>query len=99
MKSHLILIVLLGSAGFDLNARTQQAAPIQGWQESKPDDLVGEFRRQFTLAGKFLVPLQGNPADPPTLLLKCAPSGSGGKGKFWVGAVVVGVPLKIRYVE
>jgi len=99
MKSHLILIVLVGSTALDFAARTQQAAPIQGWQESKPDDLVGEFRRQFTLAGKFLAPPQGNPADPPTLLLKCAPNRSGGKGKFRVGAVVVGVPLKIRYVE
>jgi hypothetical protein len=99
MKPHLILIVLLGSTALDL-ARTQQAAPIQGWQESKPDDLIGEFRRQFTLAGKFLAPVQGNPADPPTLLLKCAPNRrSRGRGKFRVGAVVVGVPLKIRYVE
>jgi hypothetical protein len=100
MKSHLILILLLGSAGLNLAAQTQQAVPLQGWQESKPNDPVDEPRRQFSLAGKFLAPLQGNPASPPTLLLKCAPDQrSDGKGKFRVGVVVVGLPLKIHLVE
>jgi hypothetical protein len=100
MKSHLILIILVGSAGLDVAARTQQDAPFQGWQESVPNDPAGEPRRQFTLVGKFLAPLQGNPTNQPTLLLKCAPNRrSGGKGKFRVGAVVVGEPLKIHWVE
>jgi hypothetical protein len=100
MKSHLLLIVLLGLAGLDLAARTQQSTPPQGWQESIPNDPVGESRRQFTLAGKFLPPLPGNGANPPSLLLKCAANRrSGGKAKFRVGAVVVGLPLKIHWVE
>jgi hypothetical protein len=84
----------------DLAAQTQQAVPLHGWQESKPNDPVDEPRRQFSLAGKFLAPLQGHPASPPTLLLKCAPDQrSDGKGKFRVGVVVVGLPLKIHLVE
>jgi hypothetical protein len=95
-----MLILFLGSAGLDLAARTQQAVSLQGWQESKPNDPVAEPRRQFNLAGKFLAPLQGNPAIPPSLLLKCAPDQrSDGKGKFRVGVVVVGLPLKIHLVE
>jgi hypothetical protein len=99
MKAHLVLIVVLVSAGLDLAAWTQQAPP-QGWQESIPNDPVDEPRRQFTLVGKFLAPLPGNLADPPALLLKCASNRrSGGQGKFRVGAVVVGAPLKIHFVE
>jgi hypothetical protein len=100
MKSHLILILLLSSTGLTLAARTQQAPSPKGWQESAPTDSFGESRRQFTLAGKFLDPPQSNPANPPSLLLKCAPDRrSVGKGRFRVGAVVVGVPLKIQMVE
>jgi hypothetical protein len=100
MKSHLILILLLGSAALDLAARTQQAVPLPSWQESQSKDPVDEPRRQFSLTGKFLAPLQGKPANPPTLLLKCAPDErSDGKGKFRVGIVVVGLPLKIHFVE
>ena len=100
MKSRLMVILALGSAGLALAGRTQHAASLPGWQESQPNDLGGESRRQFTLAGKFLAPPQGDAANPPSLLLKCAPyQRPGGSGKFRVGAVVVGVPLKIRYVE
>jgi hypothetical protein len=100
MKSHLLLIVLLGSAGLDFAAQAQQAAPLHGWQESVANAPVGESHREFSLAGRFLAPLQGNPANPPALLLKCTPDQrSGGEGRFRVGVVVVGVPLKIHYVE
>lgn len=115
MKIQLTLIVLLGFAGLNLGPRARQAAPQQGWQQLQPIDSFGESRRQFAYAGKFLPPLPtnlpanvaGNPAtnpasapNPPALLLKCAPSRrSPGKMRFRVGAVVVGVPLKIHMVE
>lgn len=100
MNYRLTFIVLLGSAGLAPAARTQQAVPPQAWQESKSTDPVTEPRRQFSLAGKLLAPTLGNPANPPTLLLKCAPDQrSNGRGSFRVGVVVVGLPLKIRLVE
>jgi hypothetical protein len=100
MKAQLVLIFLLGLAGSYFAVRTQQTATIQGWQESKSNDPVDEPRRQFRLPGKFLAPLEGNPTSPPSLLLKCTPDDrSDGKGRFRVGVVVVGVPLKIHLVE
>jgi hypothetical protein len=100
MKTHLLLLLLLASAGSHLAVWAQQAASIQGWQESKSSDPVDEPRRQFSLAGKFLAPVQGNPTSAPSLLLKCTPEDrSDGKGRFRVGVVVVGRPLKIHLVE
>jgi len=111
MKTQLTLIVLLGSAGLNLAPRARQAAPQQGWQQLQPTDSFGESRSQFSYAGKFLAPLPANlpanvaanPANapnPPALLLKCAPSRrSPNKTRFRVGAIVVGVPLKIHMVE
>jgi hypothetical protein len=100
MQFLLALIFLFGSAGLDLGRRTQQGVSLHSWQESKSNDPANEPRRQFTLDGKFLPPLPGDAANPPALLLKCAPGQrSGGKGKFRVGAVVVGVPLKVHWVE
>jgi hypothetical protein len=100
MKSHLVLFLLLSSTALVLWARTQQAVPNQSWQESKPNDPVDQPRRQFSLVGKFLAPLPRNSANPPTLLLSCLPDErTAGKGRFRVGAVVVGLPLKIHLVE
>ena len=100
MKTHLLLLVLLASAGSRFALGTEQAAVVQGWQESKSSDQVEEPRRQFSLAGKFLAPVEGHPTSAPSLLLKCTPEDrSGGKGRFRVGVVVVGRPLKIHLVE
>jgi hypothetical protein len=102
MKSHLILlfILLLGPAGWDFAARTQQASSPAGWQELELTVSFGETRRQFTLPGKFLESPRNSPANPPSLLLKCGPPRRpGGTPRFRVGAVVVGVPLKIHMVE
>jgi len=94
------IFVLLGLVGSASAARAQQVEPPATWQESVPNDPASETNRQFTLTGKFLVPPEGKPATTPTLIVKCSPSRrSAGKGKFQTGAVVVGVPLEIHFVE
>jgi hypothetical protein len=51
-----------------------------------------------TLTGKFLKRPPGDVSNPPSLAVDCG-RGRGSEGKFIAGNLMVGVPLKINYVE
>jgi hypothetical protein len=53
---------------------------------------------RFTLTGKFLKRPAGDVSNPPSLAVDCG-RGRGSAGKFIEGNLLVGVPLKIHYVE
>jgi len=90
--------VLLATFGFSTVA-TQQPASGHVWRESqKPDD--GSISR-FTLVGKFLKSPPTDVPNRPALVLDCVPANVSHKseGKFVAGSLLVGIPLKIDYIE
>jgi hypothetical protein len=54
---------------------------------------------RFTLTGKFLKRPPGDVSTPPTLAIDCGPARRGPEGRLIAGNLMVGVPLKINYVE
>jgi hypothetical protein len=90
--------VILASFGFSTVA-TQQPATAHVWRESqKPDD---SSISRFTLVGKFLKSPQTDVPNRPALVLDCVPANVSHKsaGKFIAGNLLVGIPLKIDYIE
>jgi hypothetical protein len=90
--------LLLATLGFSTNAPQQPSAP-HVWRESqKPDD---SSIVRFTLVGKFLNSPQGDVPNRPALVLDCVPATISHKseGKFVAGNLLVGIALKIDYIE
>jgi hypothetical protein len=89
---------MLATFGFSTVA-TQQPSTAHGWRETqKPDD---SSISRFTLVGKFLKSPQTDVPNRPALVLDCIPAHVSHKseGKFVAGNLLVGVPLKINYIE
>jgi hypothetical protein len=90
--------LVLATLGFSAVA-PQQPSAAHVWRESqKPDD---SSIARFTLVGKFLKSPQGEVPNRPALVLDCNPVKMSHKseGKFVAGNVLVGIPLKIDYIE
>jgi hypothetical protein len=90
--------LVLATLGFSAVA-PQQPSAAHVWRESqKPDD---SSIARFTLVGKFLKSPQGDVPNRPALVLDCIPATMSHKteGKFVAGNLLVGIPLKIDYVE
>ena len=58
----------------------------------------GTTYTRFTLTGKFLKRPAGDVSNPPSLAVDCG-RGRGSEGRLIDGNLLVGVPLKIHYVE
>jgi hypothetical protein len=98
----LVLLVPLAwaSCGFAQQAAPQSAA-AHGWQQSQNTDAVRAMTyTRFTLAGKFLNS-QTAVANRPALVLDCIPKAGSdaGRGKFLTASLLIGMPLKVIYVE
>jgi hypothetical protein len=98
MKStplHLLLLLAWATLGFT------QSAPQ--WRLSQGTDAARTYTyTRFTLAGKFLTsPPQGHATNHPSLVVDCIPAKESprGKGTFLTGNLLVGIDLKILYVE
>jgi len=98
----LLLIVSLATASFGFaQSAPQEASSGHGWQQSQKADTAGTFTyTQFTLAGKFLTSPRDKAAGRPAVVLDCIPGGShAGKGRLLGANLLVGMTLKIVYVE
>jgi hypothetical protein len=79
----------------------QQSSSVRKWQQSQKTDAVrGTPYARFTLMGKFLRS-PSEASNDPALAVDCVPSKVSHKaeGKFVAGNLIVGVSLKIDYVE
>ncbi|MGD0427562.1 MAG: hypothetical protein ABSC10_12650 [Candidatus Acidiferrales bacterium] len=99
-RAPVVFLAALGLATFGLSAATpQQPSTVHVWRESqKPDD---SSISRFTLVGKFLKSPQTDVPNRPALVLDCVPATTSHKseGKFVAGNLLVGIPLKIDYIE
>jgi hypothetical protein len=59
----------------------------------------GPASTRFSLTGKFLKRPAGNVANPPVLAIDCGSGRRSREGNLVAGNLLVGVPLKINYVE
>jgi hypothetical protein len=99
--TRLLPLALLLAIPFPALAQ-QTTPPAQKWRQSqKPDSTRGINYTQFTLAGKFLKWPKGDASNRPTIEVDCTPSESGRESRrqFLHAYLLVGVPLKIKYVE
>jgi hypothetical protein len=77
----------------------QQPSTAHVWRETpKPDD---SSTARFTLVGKFLKSPQTDVPNRPALVLDCIPATTSHKseGKFVAANLLVGILLKIDYIE
>jgi hypothetical protein len=90
--------LVLATLGFSTLALQQPSAP-HVWRESQKPDNSSVAR--FTLVGKFLKSPQGDVPNRPAFVLDCIPATISHKseGKFVAGNLLVGIPLKIDYIE
>src|SRR5271170_4327964 len=90
--------LVLATLGFSTLAPQQPSAP-HVWRESQKPDNSSVAR--FTLVGKFLKSPEGDVPNRPALVLDCIPATISHKseGKFVAGNLLVGIPLKINYIE
>lgn len=98
---HLLQLALLTAIPCSLFAQ-QSTPPAQKWRQSqKPDSVRGISYTQFTLAGKFVKWPSGDASNRPTIEVDCTPSESGRESRrqFMRAYLLVGVPLKTKYVE
>jgi len=78
----------------------QQSASQQAWQTTEVTDSGrASSHTRFTLTGKFLKRPPSDVSTPPALAIDCGPSRRGSDGRFIDGNLIIGVPLKINYVE
>jgi hypothetical protein len=94
----LLATCVVAAFGFSATA-PQQPSTAHVWRESqKPDD---SSIARFTLVGKFLKSPQTDVPNRPALVLDCIPANISHKseGKFVAGNLLVGIPLKIDYIE
>jgi hypothetical protein len=97
------LLVSLGciSCGFAQAAPPQPAsAPV--WQQSQNTDAARAMTYvRFTLAGHFLKSPQNAVPNRPALVVDCIPADEShsSKGRYLTGSLLIGIPLKVIYVE
>ncbi len=95
----LLVPLVLASLGFSAMApQTPSSAHV--WRQSQKTDAArGITYTQFTLTGKFPKPPQPEVTNRPALVVDCAPNKRSRESKFASAELLVGVPLKIDYVE
>jgi len=89
--------LLWASLVFPARAQQQSSSSGQGWRQTQVTD--GTPSTRFTLVGKFLKRPAGDVSNPPVLAVDCGPARRAHEGRLIAGDLLVGVPLKINYVE
>jgi hypothetical protein len=100
MKSTTLLALIpLLWASLAFPARAQQPPPSSGqaWRQTQVTD--GAPSTRFSLTGKFLKGPSGNVSNPPVLAIDCGSGRKANEGRLIAGNLLVGVPLKVNYVE
>jgi len=100
MKSTTLLALvplLWASLAFPASAQQQSSSSGQGWRQTQVTD--GAASTRFTLTGKFLKGPSGNVSNPPVVAIDCGSGRRANEGRLIAGNLLVGVPLKINYVE
>jgi len=96
----LVLLVPLALASFGFSTTAPQEPLV--WRQSLKTDAAGETTyTRFTLAGKFLKSPQGDVPNRPSFVLDCVPGKASHRrrGRFLARNLLVGITLKIVYVE
>jgi hypothetical protein len=99
----ILLLVPLAWASFGFAEQApQQPASAHAWEQSQKTDAVRAIAyTRFTLVGKTSASPHDQGSNRPALVVDCIP-GEGShpaKGKLLAANLLVGVPLKIVYVE
>jgi hypothetical protein len=97
-----LVLMLLALASFGFSEMAQQPPPASAhvWRQSqKTDSARGITYNRFTLTGKFAGEAPRDVPNRPAFVVDCAPDRRSPKGRFAAGEFLVGVPLKIDYVE
>jgi hypothetical protein len=92
----LVLLPLLWASLASWATAPQQSSSGQAWNQTQMSD--GTTYTRFTLTGKFLKRPAGDVSNPPSLAVDCG-RGRGSEGRLIDGNLLVGVPLKVHYVE
>jgi hypothetical protein len=100
MKSTTLLALaplLWASLAFPARAQQQSSSSAQPWRQTQITD--GTPSTRFSLTGKFLKGPSGNVSNPPVLAIDCGSGRRAHEGRLIAGNLLVGVPLKVNYVE
>src|ERR1700758_5494854 len=100
MKSTTLLALvplLWASLVSPASAQQQSSSSGQAWRQTQMTD--GTPSTRFSLTGKFLKGPSGNVSNPPVLAIDCGSGRRAHEGRLIAGNLLVGVPLKINYVE
>src|ERR1700758_683113 len=100
MKSTTLLALvplLWASLVSPASAQQQSSSSGQAWRQTQMTD--GTPSTRFSLTGKFLRGPSGNVSNPPVLAIDCGSGRRAHEGRLIAGNLLVGVPLKIHYVE
>jgi hypothetical protein len=97
----LTLVLLLVPLAWISGALAQSPTPPDHeWRQSQHRDAANTYTfTRFVLAGRFLTPLPGHPADRPALRLDCITPSEAQRSKLLAADLLVGTPLKMVYVE
>jgi len=94
----ILMLAPLACASLAFSAITPQQTPSpQSWRQAPRSDSVHGAYTRFALTGKFLKLPQGDSSNGPALALDCNPAKK--SRNFMAGNLLIGVPLKISYVE
>jgi hypothetical protein len=97
-----LLLVSLGWASCGAQAAPPQPASAPVWQQSQNTDAVRAMTyERYTLVGHFLKSPQNVVPNRPALVVDCIPAeeSHASKGRYLTGSLLIGIPLKIIYVE
>lgn len=102
-RAPLLLLVPLVLALLGLSAmRPQLPSSAHVWRQTPRTDAASSTAStRFTLVGKFLKSPEGDISNRPAMVVDCIP-GKGSdhaKGRFVAASLLIGINLKIEYVE
>lgn len=98
----LLVLMSLALASLGLSGMAQQPPPASAhvWRQSqKTDSARGATYNRFALTGKFAGEPPRDVPNRPALVVDCAPDRRSPKGRYVAGELLVGVGLRIDYVE
>lgn len=99
----LLLFAPLALASLGLSATPLQLpSSAHLWRQSQRTDAAsGTASTRFTLVGKFLKSPEGDISNRPAMVVDCIPGKASdhAKGRFVAASLLIGINLKIDYVE
>jgi hypothetical protein len=99
----LLVLVPLALAPLGFSATPLQLpSSAHVWRQSQRTDTAsGTASTRFTLVGKFLKSPEGDISNRPAMVVDCIPGKASDhtKGRFVAASLLIGINLKIEYVE